>query len=308
MKNYFLLQLKLLNRSIIAFGIPLILGYILVPLGFIALSFFLFNRTEYAGYIFIFLGLGLISKLSESARNDFLKSIFYRKDYLLLRLIENTLYGSPFLLTLLINSRYIDALIFLILSSLMALVNVNYSSNVVIPTPFGKKPFEYSIGFRKTFFLFPVAFVITAISIQFENFNLGIFSLILSGLICLTYYLKPENSYIVWNYNSTAKTFLLKKIISCLINFTLLSLPITASLCYYFQSQIYIILIFAGLIYAYLITIVLAKYAAYPDEINLPQGLFIGFSLFYPPVLLLLIPFFISKSLKKLTPILNDSN
>jgi len=78
MKEYFQLQFKMLNRKMIDFGIPLLIGYTLLPLTFILLSNYLFEKTEYANYLYALIALSFVSKLSEPKRNDFLKSIFNR--------------------------------------------------------------------------------------------------------------------------------------------------------------------------------------------------------------------------------------
>ena len=68
-------------------------------------------------------------------------------------------------------------------------------------------------------------------------------------------------------------------------------------------------LFFAIIPVAYLIVrlslmIVLAKYAAFPGVISLPQALLIAFGLWLPPLLLGIIPYFYSQSIKKLKEIL----
>ena len=45
--------------------------------------------------------------------------------------------------------------------------------NLTIPTPFSKKPFEFSTGFRRSFFMFPIAYILTFIAIRVDNFNLA---------------------------------------------------------------------------------------------------------------------------------------
>ena len=60
----------------IDFGIPLLIGYALLPSVFILLSYYLFQKTEFANYADGLFALSFISKLSEPKRNDFLKSIF----------------------------------------------------------------------------------------------------------------------------------------------------------------------------------------------------------------------------------------
>jgi len=53
-----------------------------------------------------------------------------------------------------------------------------------------------------------------------------------------------------------------------------------------------------------LITIILAKYSAYPNEMSLPQGILFSLSLMLPPALFITIPLFYYQSIKSLTSIL----
>ncbi|MFB1041191.1 MAG: ABC transporter permease, partial [Polaribacter sp.] len=178
--------------------------------------------------------------------------------------------------------------------------------NVTIPTPFSKKPFEFTVGFRKTFYVFPIAYFLTYISVSVGNFNLGVFSMLLIGITCFSYHSKTENEYFVWNYNLSSKEFLLKKIKTCLTYFSVLSLPIIITLGISFFNQIDILIVFIFLSYAYLTAIIFAKYSSFPNEINMSQVILIGLSFIFPPILLIFIPLFYSQSIKKLNTILND--
>ncbi|MBK7030860.1 MAG: hypothetical protein IPH45_17355 [Bacteroidales bacterium] len=48
--------------------------------------------------------------------------------------------------------------------------------NFTIPTPFSKHPFEFAVGFRKTFLAWLFAYFLTIMAISVGNFNLGVFS------------------------------------------------------------------------------------------------------------------------------------
>jgi hypothetical protein len=50
----------------------------------------------------------------------------------------------------------------------------------------------------------------------------------------------------------------------------------------------------------YLTTVILAKYAAYPNEIDLVQGIIMAICLVMPPLLIVVIPFFANQSANKL--------
>ena len=178
MKEYFQLQFKLANRCLIDFGLPLIVGYILLPLIFIVCSDYLFSKTEFAKYIYSFIALGLVSRLSKPKRNDFIKSIFSTSSFLKIRMLENLIYEFPFILFLVYKEEFNISLLLMFSSLLFVIFNFNVNLNFTIPTPFGKKPFEFVTGFRKTFFIFPIAYLLTYAAIAVNNFNLGVFSLL----------------------------------------------------------------------------------------------------------------------------------
>ena len=290
----------------IDFGLPLLIGYTLLPFVFILLSNYLFEKTEFANYIYGLFALSLVSKLSEPKRNDFLKSIFNKSKYKKLRILENIIYCLPFTLYLIYQKQFVFSAMLILCVIIIMLFNFSTNLNVTIPTPFSKKPFEFTVGFRKTFYVFPIAYFLAYISISVGNFNLGVFSMLLIGLTCFSYYSKIENDYFVWNYNLSSKEFLIEKTKTCLIFFTLLSLPIIIALSISFFKEIDILIVFILLCYAYLTTIIFAKYSSFPNEMNMSQGILIAISFMFPPILLIFIPLFYSQSVKKLNTVLND--
>ena len=306
MKEYFLLQFKMLNRKMIDFGLPLLIGYGLLPFVFVLLSNYLFEKTEFANYAYGLFALSFVLKLSEPKRTDFLKSIFNKHNYKKLRILENIIYCLPFTLFLVYKKQFVFSIILNLFVIITTLFNFSTNLNVTIPTPFSKKPFEFTVGFRKTFYVFPIAYFLTYISVSVGNFNLGIFSMLLIGITCFSYYSKTENEYFVWNYNLSSKEFLLEKMKTCLTYFSILSLPIIITLGISFFNQIDILIVFVFLCYAYLTTIIFAKYSSFPNEMNMSKVILIGLSFMFPPILLIFIPLFYSQSIKKLNTILND--
>jgi hypothetical protein len=306
MKEYFQLQFKMINRKMVDFGIPLLIGYTLLPFVFILLSNYLFEKTEFANYVYGLFALSFVSKLSEPKRNDFIKSIFNKDKYTKLRAIENLICCLPFTLFLIYKNQFAFSVILNLFVIVITIFNFSTNLNVTIPTPFSKKPFEFTVGFRKTFYVFPIAYFLTYISVSVGNFNLGIFSVLLIGITCFSYYSKIENEYFVWNYNLSSKEFLLEKTKICLIYFSLLSLPIIITLAVCFFNEIDVLIVFFLLCSAYLTTIIFAKYSSFPNEMNMSQGILIATSLMFPPILLIFIPLFYFQSIKKLNAILND--
>jgi hypothetical protein len=304
MKYYFTLQLKMLNRNISEFGLPPIIGYLLGFIAFLGLSWYLFMKISYANYIYPLIGLSFLSTLNGLARNDFLQSCFSNRQYFQVRLIENILLVLPFVAFLLFKNNIIIALGMLVISGSFAFFRTKNSFQWSIPTPFYKYPFEFTVGFRKTFFVFIGAYVLTYIAISVENFNLGIFALILSCFTTLSFYAEPEEDYFVWIFSKTPKSFLFSKIKIALLSLTLLCLPIWISLGIAFTENLRVLFIFQGLGYLYLVTVLLAKYSAFPRKISVPQGFLLAFGVWLPPLLILIIPFFYKKSIQQLNNIL----
>lgn len=300
MKEYFQLQFKMSNRKLTEFGMPPFMAYSVLPICFLGLSAYVFSQTDFAGYLYILIALGLLSKLTDKKRNDFLKTCYTIKDYLKLRVLENLMVVLPFALFLVYQKSFPFIAILLVLAALSAFVSFSANFNFTIPTPFYTKPFEFTVGFRNTFYFFPTAYFLTYISITIGNFNLGIFSMLLVFLVSLSYYSKLENEYYIWTFNLSPKAFLAEKIKTGLLYATLSSLPIWIPLSLYFSAELETLLTFLILGYAYLITIIFAKYSVYPNEMNIPQGLLIAVSLIFPPILIGIIPYFYHQSNKRL--------
>jgi len=306
MKEYFDLQLVMTNRKIKEAGINPVLGYLLGLLVIVLFSEYIFHKTEFAKYLVILACLSFQFKLTEKGRTDFLRSTFGDKLKNKIRVLENLIISFPLVLILVYKSLFLEAISLLFCSITIALFSFHSNLNFTIPTPFSKNPFEFSVGFRKTFLLFPLAYILTAISINVDNFNLGIFSMLLMNIITLSYYSKPEEEYYVWIHADTPKSFLKKKMIIATKNSILLSIPIVIGLLLFYPDEYGMVLLFFLIGILFLWTMVLAKYSAFPSEINLPEGIIIALAVSLPPLILLIIPYFYMKSIKNLKLILND--
>jgi hypothetical protein len=308
MKEYFDLQFLMINRKIKEAGINPVLGYFLALIAFVILSEYFFYKSEFAKYLVVLSCLGLQLKLSKKNRTDFLASTFKENQKMKIRILENLIVSIPFVAILLYKNVFLEASILFVLSIFLAIFSLKTNLNISIPTPFSKKPFEFSVGFRKTFFIFPVAYSLTVIAINVDNFNLGIFSMMLVFLTSMSYYTVPEQDYFVWVHAETPKKFLNNKIMIATKNSILLTTPILISLLIFYPFEIDLILLFLLIGILFLWTIILTKYSTFPEEMNLPEGIIIAFALFFPPLLLLIIPYFYNKSINNLRLILNDQN
>lgn len=304
MKEYFGLQFKMLNRQLTEWGIEPVIGFAVGFLSFIGISSKLFEETQYAAYIYIALALSFVIKYNDTDRNDFLKLCFSKADYFRVRLIENLIVSIAFILFLLFKEMYLSAIILLISSCLFAIVDLKNKSSFTLPTPFYKHPFEFVVGFRTNFFIYFLAYFLTMMSIIYNNFNLGIFALILALLACLNYYINSEDAYYVWIFSLTPKEFIRYKLRNIIQYSTMLCLPIIIILSFFFYKQIDVILGFQCLGYLFIFTTMLAKYSVFPEKINIKFGIVFALTLWFPILLLLIIPYLYIQTTNKLKEIL----
>ncbi len=304
MKEYFELQYRMTNRRFKDIGFEPLLAYLVLTVGFVGLSIYLFGKTEFAEYIFMLSALTLIGKLSETRRTEFLKFCFGDTKLKKIRVTENLICSLPFLIFLLYKQLFLSALLFFVLATILALMHFRTTLNFTIWTPFSKRPFEFTTGFRNTFYLFFAAYSLTAIAISVNNFNLGVFAMLLVFATTLSYYSKPENEYYVWTYNVNAKEFLYGKIKTAILFSTSLALPIAVAIAIFYTQNIGILSLFFLVGWAFLISVIVSKYSAYPDEMNITQGILLALCIWFPPILIVLIPYLFKKSESRLNSLL----
>jgi hypothetical protein len=304
MKEYFKLQLRILNRHLIEFGVNPGLVYVVVVFLFYHLSIKLFNEITYAPIVYTFISISFIVKIAEEDKVKFLKSVFTKEVFLKIRFIENIFISIPFLAFLLFYKEFLFSVILFSISLLFVFINFNRKSNFTIKTPFYKHPFEFCVGFRKTFLVNIFAFFLCFMAIKVNNLGLGIFSFLLIQLTCLLFYTEPENSYFVWIYSMNAKEFIRYKFRIIVLYSSILCLPIIISLLIFFPTEYALIIGILCLSYLFILTAMLAKYAAFPDKITIREGVILAFLAWFPPILILVIPYLYFESVKKLNTIL----
>lgn len=285
-------------------GLHPILGYSLGVLVFLGLSFYLFYKTTYAGYIYAAMGLGLVFGFGEKERNHFLKTTFSLSTYRRVRAVENSLLVLPVVVFLCFKTEFLLALGLLLAALALSLFNSGSRLNLTIPTPFFRFPFEFTTGFRKYWLLYLIAYFVVWKAIEVANFNLGAGSLAFVCLLAMSHYALPENDYYVWMYNCTPRRFLLKKMATAWLYLSMLTLPLMVVLSIFFWDKSWILLLILGLGLFLIGAMILAKYSAYPREMSLPQALFFALSMWFPPLLLLALPLFYKRAIRRLNPYL----
>ena len=294
----------MMNRKLKDGGIEPLLAYIILLIVFLGFSFYLFYKTTFAEYIYLLLALTFIGNLSEIRRAEFLKICFPDTQLRKIRISENLICSIPFLAFLLYKQLYFSSSLLLVLTLILALINFRTTINFSIWTPFSKRPFEFTTGFRNSFYMFFIAYSLTFIAVSVDNFNLGVFAMLLVIATTLTYYAKPEQEYYVWIFNMNTKKFLFTKIKTALLFSASLALPILIVLSIYYPQYIGILSLFFLVGWAFLISVILSKYSAYPYEMNIAQGIILALCIWFPPLLLVLIPYLFKKSENRLRSLL----
>lgn len=304
MLYYFKLQFKVINRYLIDFGFPLLIGYVSIFVLFFLFSNYLFENTEHHDYIYSLLSLIFVVSLNDRRKRNFLTLQFKKYEVFIIRVFENILVSMPFLLFLLYKSRFTIAISLLVLNLLLAVFSFKNDFSFVIPTPFAKYPFEFLIGFRRKIGFIVISYFFTYLSIVSSNPNLGFFAILLIPFTCSLFYTYPEKIYFVWIFSMTSNEFLKEKITIAIKYSLLLSLPITITLSYFFFNEIILILFFQCIGLIFIVLVLLGKYSVYPKKIDLPQALGIILSIWLPPVIFFIIPYFYNQSIKRLNKIL----
>ena len=304
MKHYFQLQFTMLKRLFSEVRINPVFGIVLSVILFVLASVLLFEKTSYANYIYCFISISLISRLSEVNRTTFLKICFEKLNYYQLRIIENSGASLPFVIFLVYKFQFISAIVLFIFSILLSFVNFENKYNFTLFTPFKKNPFEFIIGFRRAFLLILGAYLLAGIAVQVGNYNLGIFALGFLLVLCVQFYGIDENEFYVWVHARSSAEFLKYKLKFSFLHSIILSAPLILFLLLYFPSKALelIVVFMLGQIISFLS--ILAKYSKYPQKVDLPMSLLIATSIMLFPTLLILIPFLFKKATNNLKVIL----
>ena len=180
-------QWKRYSRIIREQGVAPWLGILIALLAFIALSWFLFYKLEIASYVYTLLAIYTVSRLSGKDRNVEMQRMSREGYYRKWRLLENVIAMSPFVIYLLYERAMWEGLVCAALAILMSFFVIRQLVVRTIPSPFKRIPFEGIVGFRKTFFVFILFYLILIQAIQVGNFNLALVLLAANYLVQLAY-------------------------------------------------------------------------------------------------------------------------
>ena len=123
-------------------------------------------------------------------------------------------------------------------------------------------------------------------------------------LLAMTFHAKPEPLHFVWIFSDSPKQFMKRKVTYSAISSTIIGLPALIALGIFFPMNIGTALLVYVVGQLFLVSMILAKYSAYPNEINVPQAILYGLSLWFPPMLIVVCIIFYKRSLRNLNSIL----
>ncbi len=303
-KFYLKLQKLRFLRKIDRLQIPLILALILLIGGFTALSSALFMTIKNFQYIYAGLALYNPLSLSNSKHAYFLRTTYTKKDYHRIRITENLLLLSPFVIMLFIAGSALLSLGALIVCLASIYFDPVKFEAKPIPTPFYKHPFEFIIGFRLSFYLIFFGYYLSYTAYRYSNFYLSIFVILALSILSLFYYLKIEEPYFVWVFKLTPNKFLLYKLKEAVLSYFGLALIPTLTSILIDSNGLHLIGLALFLGISIVLTAVVSKYSAFPDEPSLKEGMLLLFTVLFPGFSIIAFPYFYYRAKKQLKGIL----
>lgn len=302
---YFGLQWKRFKRFSEAQGLDLFLWLPISLLIIAAYSFMVpLLAGDYSDLVYLGTAILLLFQLSNRSSNGFFLDIFHESDFYKIRLIENSVIVGLFGFAFLYLGCYWHLLALLVFGCGTAFFVNEAKALFRIPTPFNRYPFEYVIGFRKYWALYFLAHLLCGIALFVGNFNLGLFTLIGCFWIGMSFYSYHEPIDFVWIHTNNARGFIWRKLFNGSINALISVLPINIGLLLFFSDLWYWLILANGIGTLYICVAILMKYAFYPSWANILQGVLLVIAILFPPVLLLLIPYYYIKSINNVKPIL----
>jgi hypothetical protein len=306
MLRYFRLQQEILNRKWLEFGLSPLIGYPIMLFLIVLAGIYLYTKTTLAAYILISILIYYQFIIHGKEKNEFLLLHFGLFNMLKIRFFENQITSLPIHLILLIHQDFWEALFLIFLSTIQIFIPTYEVRGKALPSLFSRNPYEFLTGTRKTWYALLFIYFIAFISIYYHNLNLGLFTLFLLFLLGISFYQSPENEFYIWIYSKKPSSFLIYKMKIALYHSCMITIPLILALLFMYPYEfvwVGITFLFSAFIY---ILFILVKYAAYPNEIQIPEAILIAMGISFPPLLFFLIPYFFKKSIQKLNSLLHD--
>jgi hypothetical protein len=310
-----LIRVKQLYR--ILNGLGLFRVFLLAGLGFPFFLYILYFQTKLVTSSFYLIGFFLSVVIAiQLSRKDlhFLRVHFIH--YRILVMIEYMLISVPLMVCMILHGQWLLGSLYFLTLPAVSFIEIRIpvkSRNTLLQRGIPSLCFEWKSGIRKNFLLI-IFLWITGLCTSFFMAGVPVVIFML-GIFPMTFYSKCEPLQMLIAPESGAGRLLMRKIVSNLVLFTVLTLPLLLAFLlshaeyWYIPVVEYIIFAF---VHAYTI---LVKYAFYVPEQNFSGSQAFGmigvmslFLFFLMPLVWVLSIYFYFKSRKVLEPYLNDYN
>ncbi|MEM8897660.1 MAG: hypothetical protein AAGC85_06125 [Bacteroidota bacterium] len=301
---YLSLQFLVLRRKVQSIGFSPIVAYVGITLIAVICSILILDKFHFAGWIYACLSLFLIGKLSSKARNSFLKLQFPSSSYYVLRVVENML-AAIFPLVMLGLFYQVFPAVFLLIGMIgLAFIRFDSGISLNFPTPFFKHPYEFIVGFRQYIWLILASYFLAYQGVRVENFTLIVIAYFFLILSIPNFLSEIEKPFHVWIYDKNPRAFLLYKLWIGLIYSSFLSLPLGLVTTLSFTDQLLTLFCLQMIIYLNLASVILVKYARFPQKADVFFSIMVGLGMAFPPFLLFIYFYFGPKAFKNLSQLL----
>lgn len=304
MKTWFDLQYTMFTRSIREAGLHPLAAVLLILAVLYLILFVIWERAPYPEHVFSILSLSILLKPTLRKRNEFMQSIFGKRAYYRVRIAEQLLLAAPFTLCLLLKQAWWWSILLPPISASMAYLRTDPGRGRMIPTPFGRIPYEAPAGFRKAILGIILSVLVLIAGVLSGNYALFPASMIIIILTASSFYGEPDESVYVWIFNTKPRIFLLRKWRDSALSTSALSSPLLITALILDSSWLPTL---AGILVIGLCLnalIIAGRYSSFPDKLLFAHGLIMAISVIFLPLLPFVLLWLVRRSERRLSTLL----
>ncbi len=301
---YFQLRAKMTWRWIKEKGIHPLIFIPLILIGSVAALKLLTDRSEYADTLLVIGGWWMVSKSTGGKELTFLKGLFSKRTFSLILAIEVLLISLPVILSLVWMKEWLALALSVVWGMLFRYNAIQVSTSWVVPTPFSRQPFEAVEGFRR----FWPAWIVLVIAMPFpyyvDNSNLGLFILFATIFLFQSFFQVIEPSYFVWFHKHTPASFIWMKMRWSIVHLSIWMVTQALLFIFLFNEVWWHALVVYAIGVIWMPLLIVAKYAIFPASLPIPEGIAVGLSMIFPPLMIVTVPYFYLRASRNLQPLL----